>query len=126
MGPVNWLAVVVAAGVAVGLAVLCYGSLARKAQTPLAKVAGLIGNFVLFLVPAALLGHNFARVGTETLAAKPWLYFMMSGGWALAIIIPLLTFTYARRRLPAGVALADSLFALATFLAMGTVFWALS
>jgi hypothetical protein len=100
--------------------------MARKAQTPLAKVAGLIGNFALFMVPATMLGHNFARIGAETLAAKPWLYFMMSGGLALAIIIPLLTFTYARRRLPGGVALADSLFALAIFLMMGTVFWALS
>jgi hypothetical protein len=126
MGPVNWLAVVLAAGVAVGLAVLCYGSLARKAQTPLAKVAGLIGNFVLFMVPATMLGHNFARIGVDTLAARPWLYFMMSGGLALAIIIPLLTFTYARRRLPTGIALADSLFALAIFLTMGTVFWIMS
>ena len=32
----------------------------------------------------------FARVGAETLAAKPWLYFMMSGGLAIAFVIPAL------------------------------------
>ncbi len=70
-----------------------------------------------------MLGHSFARIGAETLASKPWLYFMQSGGVALAFIIPAVWLTHARNGRPAR-ALIDA--ALAGGLSGdGTVFWAL-
>lgn len=125
MGPVNWLAVAIATGLAVGLAFLSYGSFSPRQKSRAVRLGSIATSAALLFVPAAMLGHMFARTGAEVLAARPWLYFMMAGGAALALIVPFLCFTYARRRLPPGIALADSLFALAVFLMMGTVFWAL-
>ncbi len=80
------------------------------------------GSLLPLLVSSAMLGHNFARIGAETLAVKPWLYLMQSGGLALAFIAPALWITYGRRGLGAGKALLDGTAWLVAFLAMGLVF----
>ena len=129
MGPVNWLAVVLAANIAVAVGIVWYGPLLRAGR-PLLEGQGAAprsyGVAVLAMLACAwLIGHNFARVGAETLNAKPWLYWMMSGGFALFIAAPALFLGLARH----GVALRDRLvdcgFWIVAFLAMGTTFWAL-
>lgn len=118
MGPINWLAVVLAAVVAGGLAPLWY------------RLWGLRGpaaaRLVALIVPAAMIGHNFARVGAAELALKPKLYAMMSGGWALAIALPVGFVLYGHHGLGGREAWADALYTLAAFLLMGGVFWALA
>jgi len=123
MGPVNWFAVLAAAAVAAGVAYLSYGPFRRERQTPFMQVTQVLGTIALMALPAGMLGHMFARTGTETLDAKPWLYFMMSGGTAIFYIGPVLWFTYARRRLPWPMAMSDIIFSFVAFLAMGLVFW---
>ena len=118
MGPVNWMAVLAAWSVAALFGVAFYG----RAATPrppglLHIVAGL-----LMFASAAMLGHMFARVGSETLDAKWWLYFMMAGGLALTFIGPALFITAIRRQEPIGKALFDWGYWLTTYLAMGGVF----
>ena len=129
MGPVNWLAVVLAANIAVAVGLVWYGPLFRTGR-PLLEGQGAAprsyGVAVLVMLACAwLIGHNFARVGAETLIAKPWLYWMMSGGFALFIAAPALFLGLARH----GVALRDRLvdcgFWIGAFLAMGAAFWAL-
>jgi len=118
MGPVNWLAVVLAAVAAGALAPVWYRLWGLKAP--------FAGRLVALIVPAALMGHNFARVGAATLAVKPWLYAMMSGGFALAIILPVGFILYGRHGLRGREAWADALYGLAAFLVMGAVFWGLA
>lgn len=116
MGPVNWLAVGVAALVAGLLAFPWYG-LWRVERSPAPwRLPALI-------FPAVLIGHNFARLGVETLAAKPKLYWMMSGGFALFIVIPVGAALYGRHGLRCREAAADATYVFAAFMAMGTVFW---
>ena len=117
MGPVNWPAVIVAALVALALAPLWYGALFKSAPTP--PIALLA---VALLIPASLIGHNFARVGAAELAGKPWLYWMMSGGFALTMIAPALAITTAQRQLGIRAWAIDAGYWLAAFLLMGTVF----
>ncbi|MXO76093.1 DUF1761 family protein [Altererythrobacter aerius] len=133
MGPVNWVAVVVAA-LGAGLLALAWFRPAFGAEKA-RKVAG--GRFVarrhplrfaalaglMLLITSAMLGHFFARVGSATLAEKPWLYFMMSGGLALAFVIPALWTSFAHIRVPTRVALIDAGYWLAAYLAMGLVFY---
>ena len=78
---------------------------------------------VLLSVSASMMGHMFARVGAETLSAKPWLYFMMSGGLAIAFVIPALWTSYTHQRISTRLALIDAGFWLFAYLAMGAVFW---
>ncbi|NBC35054.1 DUF1761 domain-containing protein [Novosphingobium sp. FSY-8] len=115
MGAVNWLAVGVAALLAAGLAWPWYG-LWRSTRGP----AGW--RMALMILPAAMIGHNFARVGLQHLAEKPKLYAMMSGGWALAIVLPVLAMAYGRHPMPPREAWADATYILAAFLLMGAVF----
>ena len=124
MGPVDWTAVLAAAAVASLLGYVAYSSAASLARGFSRQIGSLAASFALFLLPAAMLGHMFARV--ERLAEKPWLYFMMSGGAALTFVAPLLYFTYMKRRFPGPKAVADGLFAIIAFLAMGTTFWAMN
>ncbi len=77
------------------------------------------------LLTSAMMGHMFARIGAETLAAKPWLYFMMSGGLALAFVIPALWISFTHIRVPTRVAMIDAGYWLAGYLTMGAVFWLL-
>lgn len=133
MGQVNWLAVILAANLAVAVGIIWYGPLFRTRNTllrgpgnvsrPLA--GGYVPALVVMLMAAWLMGHNFARVGTDTLHAKPWLYWMMSGGFALFITAPALYLGLGRHGISMRERLIDSGFWIAAFLTMGTMFWAL-
>ena len=136
MGPVNWIGVLLAALAAGVLALVWFGPAFGPAKTR--KVAG--GRFVsrrhplrfaalagaMLLLTASMLGHMFARVGADSLAARPWLYFMMSGGLALAFVIPALWVSFAHIRVPTRVALIDAGYWLTAYLAMGSVFFLVS
>lgn len=133
MGPINWLAVILSATLALVVGLAWYRPLFRgadlfgrasgdKATAVPARIAGAV---LLQAFSALMLAHNFARLGAETLAAKPWLYWMQSGGIALAFIIPALWISYAHQRLSRREALVDAGFWLVVYLATGTVFWAL-
>lgn len=113
----NWLAVMIAAVFAAAVLHLVW----RKSSP-----AEVWWIYLLQIVPAAMLGHALARIGPEKLAAKPHLYFMQSGGLALAIVIPALWMGLARRGVPAREVLRDSGAFLLAYLAMGTVFFALA
>ncbi len=133
MGPVNWIAVVLAAIAAGALASVWFGPAFGRAKTRKViagrvmprgrpgRIAALTG--VLLLVTATMLGHMFARVGPATLGAKPWLYFMMSGGLATAFVIPALWVSFSHIRVPTRVALIDAGYWLAAYLTMGLVFF---
>lgn len=132
MGPVNWLAVILAANLAVAVGLVWYGPLfggtpllGKREKGGLGIVRGWGGAVLLQLVSAAMIGHNFARIGAETLGAKPWLYPMMSGGLALAFVVPAIWISYSRQGLPPREALVDGGFWIAVYLAMSAVFWAL-
>lgn len=133
MGPVNWLAVILAANLAVAIGMVWHGTLFRTGR-PLFEGPGAgPRNYgivvVVMLIASVMLGHAYARIGADKLAVRPWLYWMQSGGLAVAFVIPAVWLTYMRsgdtsstgRRL----ALVDGGFWLAAYLAMGTVFWAL-
>ncbi len=66
-----------------------------------------LGAVALMLVSAAMLGHAFARIGPEVLALKPKLYFMQSGGLALAFVIPALLLVGQRNQTPWRATLRD-------------------
>lgn len=129
MGPVNWLAVILAANLAVALGIVWYGPLFRSGRPLLEGQGGAARNYgvavLAMLMIAWLIGHNFARVGGETLAAKPWLYWMMSGGFALFIAAPALFLGLARHGVSLRARLVDCGYFIVALLAMGTVFWAL-
>lgn len=84
-----------------------------------------IWAYGLMLVPALMLGHALARIGPEKLAVKPWLYFMQSGGLALAFVIPALLMLGLRGGAGKGEMARDSAAFVLAYLAMGAVFWAL-
>jgi hypothetical protein len=133
MGPVNWLAVILAANLAMAVGIVWYGPLFGGGR-PLLEAhlpdgtrqpkawALVIG---VMLVGAAMLGHMYARIGAEVLHAKPWLYFMQAGGLALMFVAPALYIGLARRGVAPRERWVDCGFWLAAYLAMGTVFWAL-
>ena len=116
MGPVHWLAVVMAAVAAGAWALVWYGALFRGGAAPKAW------HLAALLLPAWLMGHNYARVGYEVLAVKPWLYWMMSGGFAPAMIWPALLIAGGRHGVPAREGWIDAGYFLSAFLIMGTVF----
>ena len=134
MGTINWLAVVLAANFAVGIGIVWHGPLFRTGRPLLGGMAadgspqsrnwGLVLG--VFLIAAAMLGHGYARIGAETLAAKPWLYFMQAGGLAIAFVVPAVWLTQARSGTLLRARLVDAGFWLAAYLGMGAVFWALS
>ena len=133
MGPVNWLAVVLAALAAGVAGALWYGPLFGRARLTELGPGGLGARiapartwaitFALLLVSAAMMGHMFARVGPVTLAAKPWLYFMMSGGLAGAFVVPALWISYTHQRITTRMAMMDGGCWLVSYLTMGLVFW---
>ena len=134
MGPVNWLAIILAANLAVAVGIVWYGPLFRTGRPMLegpgpegmGKARGYGLAVLAMLVVATMIGHNFARIGTATLSAKPWLYWMMSGGLALFIVCPALFLGLARHGVPIRERFIDYGFWIAAFLTMGTVFWALA
>lgn len=134
MGPVDWVAVILAANLAVAVGIVWYGPVFRTGR-PLLEGAGPEGKrparnygwaVLAMLVAATMMGHNFARIGDATLSVKPWLYWMMSGGLALAIVSPALFLGLARHGVSMRDRLIDCGFWIAAFLTMGTVFWALA
>lgn len=129
MGPVNWLAVFLAAALAFVIGLVWNGPLVRSGQQLRPGNERRGGSYavigVLLLISAAMLGHNFARIGSDTLAAKPWLYFMQTGGVAIAFVIPAVWLTHLRSRTEPMRRVIDCLFWLVSYLAMGLVFWAL-
>ena len=134
MGPVDWVAVILAANLAVAVGIVWYGPLFRTGRSLLEgpgpegkRPARNYGWAVLaMLIAATMIGHNFARIGTETLSAKPWLYWMMSGGLGLTIAAPALFLGLARHGVSMRDRLIDCSFWIAAFLTMGPVFWALA
>lgn len=130
MGPVNWMAVILAANIAVAVGIVWNGPLFRTGR-PLLEGEGEgrgkgFGKVVLvMLIASAMLGHSYARIGEATLAAKPWLYWMQAGGLAIAFVIPAVWLTSARGAASARTQAVDAGFWLVAYLAMGTTFWAL-
>ncbi len=123
MDPINWPAVIVSATLAALVGLVWYGPLFRR---PTGGTIGTIaGAVILQAVSALMLGHALARIGADKLAAKPWLYWMQTGGIALAFIIPVLWISYPRLGASRRDALVDAGFWLAVYLLTGTVFWAL-
>jgi len=132
MGPVNWIGVIVATLVALGFSTLWYGPLFGRAR--LEEVGpGKLGirrspgrtaaiTAALLLITATMMGHMFARVGEATLDVKWWLYFMMSGGLAIAFVVPSLWISYSQQRISTRLALIDGGFWLAAYLSMGLAF----
>jgi hypothetical protein len=114
MGAMDWLGVVLAALAASAVLALAF----RKART-----GWLYAAVPLHLVSALMLGHALARIGPEKLAAKPQLFFMQSGGLALAFVIPALWLTQLRDGAPRRQTVGDSMAFLAAYLTMGAVFW---
>ena len=133
MGPINWIAVVLAANLAVAVGIVWHGPLFRTGRPLLEGLsedgshkARSYGSVVLvMLIGAAMLGHNFARIGAVTLAAKPWLYAMQSGGIAMAFVIPAVWLTQARQGGTTRHRLIDCGFWLVAYLTMGATFWLL-
>lgn len=135
MGPVNWLAVLVAVFGALAVSAAWYGPMFGRARLEVVGPGGLgirrspartaAITAALLFVSASMMGHMFARVGTETLAVKWWLYFMMSGGLAVAFVIPSLWISYTHQRISTRLALIDGGFWLVAYLAMGLVFFLL-
>jgi len=132
MGPVNWLAVLVAVIAALVVSAAWYGPMFGRARleevgpgnlgirrSP-ARTAGITA--ALLFVSATMMGHMFARVGAETLSVKWWLYFMMSGGLAIAYVIPSLWISYTQQRCSTRLALIDGGYWLVAYLAMGLAF----
>lgn len=116
MGPINWLAVVLSALLGAALWLL------RSRPSGAGDVALAL---VLSLLPALLLGHSLARIGAETLALKPKLYWMQSGGLAAFFVVPALLLTARRDGVGWRAALGDAGYWLGAYLAMGTLFWML-
>lgn len=135
MGRIDWLAVAAAAFAAIGVAAFWYGPLFGRAKLRELGPGGLAGRkkpaatflvtIALLLLTAFMMGHMFARVGAETLAVKPWLYFMMSGGLALFFVIPALWLSYLHQQFSPRLAAIDAGYWLAAYLSMGAVFWLL-
>ena len=135
MGPVNWIGVIVATLVALGFSTLWYGPLFGRAR--LEEVGpGKLGirrspgrtaaiTEALLLITATMMGHMFARVGEATLDVKWWLYFMMSGGLAIAFVIPSLWISDSQQRISTRLALIDGGFWLFAYLSMGLAFFLL-
>ncbi len=136
MGPVNWLAVPFAAMAAALVALVWYGPLFGRAKLEAVGPGRLAGRrnpartFAVtagfLLLTAIMMAHMFARIGAETLSSKPWLYFMMSGGLAVAFTIPALWVSYMHMRAPDRLAAIDAGYWLCAYLAMGVAFWMLS
>lgn len=133
MGPMNWLAAVLAAVFAFAVGGLWYGPLFGRAKLEEVGPGGLAARSNpgrtlgitagLLLVSATMMAHMFARVGADTLTAKPWLYFMMAGGLAVAFVIPALWISYTHQRISTRLAMIDAGYWLISYLAMGAVFW---
>lgn len=129
MNPMSFLVELLAAGLALAIAIVWHGPLFRTGRQLLPGDSRPTGNFwvvlIVMLIGSLMLGHNFDRIGSETLDAKPWLYFMQSGGIAIAFVIPAIWLSYLRQGVDRRTRLVESGYWLVAYLAMGLVFWAL-
>jgi len=116
----NWQAVVWA-GIAAGLVFTIAQALLSQRWNRRDMAIG-VG---LSWISATMLGHALARIGPDKLAVKPQLYFMQSGGLALAFVIPALWLIGLRDGKAKAGLIHDSAALLLAYLAMGAVFWAL-
>ena len=107
----NWIVVGLAAAAASGVLWLFW-----RGRLP-------VWGYGLAIIPAAMLGHALARIGVEKLAAKPWLYFMQSGGLALAFVLPALWMLGLRSGAERSEMARDSAGFVLAYLAMGAVFY---
>lgn len=123
MDPINWAAVAVSSTLAALVGLAWYGRLFPAARGGPGIV---LGSVVLQAVSALMLGHALARIGAEKLAIKPWLFWMQTGGIALAFIVPALWMSQARRGISAKDMAVDAGFWLVVYLLTGTVFFALA
>jgi hypothetical protein len=133
MGHVNWIAVILAGNLAMAVGLVWYGPLFGGGRPLIQSRAdgaareprawGLVLGALL--IAALMLGHNFARLGPDLMRAKPWLYFMMSGGIGLMFVAPALFIGLARHGVSRADRLRDCGFWIVAYLAMGAVFWAL-
>lgn len=113
MGPMNWLGVLLAALAAAGVLALFW-----RGRMPW-------GAYALVLLPALMLDHALARIGPDKLAMKPQLYFMQSGGLALAFVLSTVWMLGLKSGAARGEMVRDSAAFLLAYLAMGLVFFAL-
>jgi hypothetical protein len=129
LGPVNWIAVALAAAAALAMFVLWNGRLFRPTANGLGAPMQRPRRYGIaagaFAFAAVMMGHNFARIGAETLSAKPWLYFMQTGGVAVFFVIPAVWLTQSRAAVEPMRRVIDAGLWLVAYLAMGLVFWAL-
>ncbi len=123
MDPINWPAVLLSATLAALIGLVWHSFLFRR--TDGAGFGTIAGAVALQGVSALMLGHSLARIGADKLAVKPWLYWMQTGGIALAFVIPALWISYARLGVSRRDGLVDAGFWLTVYLLTGTVFWAL-
>ena len=127
MGQVNWLAVVLGAALALAIGTVWYGGLfgrkhGRVSAPPLRHA---VPWALVLLLASTMIGHALARLGAEKLAAKPWLYWMQTGGLALAFVMPAVWLGALRHGTARRAGLIDCGYWLVAYLAIGTVFWAL-
>lgn len=129
MGPVNWLAVVLAAALAAAVAIGWGRAFGRASRPSLGRPGRADGPawliLVVFALASIMMGHNFARLGEAVLEAKPWLYFMQTGGMALFFVIPATWLTHTAKGTEPMQRVTDALGWLAAYLAIGLVFWVL-
>ncbi len=118
MGTIDWAGVALSA-----LAAFAVLALAFRKAPGVRRTGWIVTGAVLSIVPAAMLGHALARIGPDKLAAKPQLFFMQSGGLAIAFVLPALWLTQLRDDAPRRQTVVDSLAFIAAYLAMGAVFW---
>lgn len=121
MGPVDWLAVGLAALAGAACIHVWY-----DAVMPLREGQGRVGVLAVvlaMLVVATMMGHNFARVGAERLAEKPWLFWMMPVGFALWFVAPALVIAQGRLAVGWKERALDAAGWVLAFAVMGTVFW---
>lgn len=111
MGSMEWVTVIAAA---CGGAIVLW--LFWRGRLP-------VWGYGLAFVPAAMLGHALARIGAEKLAVKPWLYFMQSGGLALAFVLPAQWMLGLRSGAAKRDLARDSAAFVLAYLAMGAVFY---
>ncbi len=121
MDPINWAAVAVSSALAPVTGLLWYRVVLKH---PRSGVWNAAMAAALHFVAALMIGHALARIGADRLAVKPWLYWMQTGGIALAFIIPAVWTSYIRIGARFRDAMADAGYWVAVYLVTGTVFWA--
>ena len=116
MGTINWLAVIVA--MSAGSCVMMGGAVLTQRW--------VLTQMALMSISAIMLGHAFARIGGDKLALKPQLYFMQSGGFALAFVIPALWISQSKHGISTRTIAKESGLFLCAYLMMGASFWVMS